>query len=80
MLQNPQIAESKAVAVFLTGNPINQLNEEERMDIERRKAMDERRIEEQRQFYEIARQRARELDVYMEQFRRDVVEHSEYPN
>lgn len=38
--------------------------------------MDEKRIEEQRQFYEIARQRARELDVYMEKFRRDIVESS----
>lgn len=46
-------------------------------DIERRKAMDEKRIEEQRKFYEIARQRAKELDVYMEKFRRDIIESSE---
>ena len=32
------------------------------------------RIEEQKQFYEIARQRAAELDVYMEKFRRDIIE------
>lgn len=31
-------------------------------------------MEEQRQFYEIARKRAAELDVYMEQFRQDIVE------
>ena len=36
--------------------------------------MDEKRVEEQRQFYEIARKRAAELDVYMEQFRQDIVE------
>jgi hypothetical protein len=36
--------------------------------------MDEKRIEEQKRFYEIARQRAKELDVYMERFRRDIVE------
>jgi hypothetical protein len=36
-------------------------------DIDRRKAMDLKRLEEQKQFYEIARQRAAELDVYMEQ-------------
>lgn len=60
---------------FLTGNPIR-LNEEEMGDIMRRKEMDERRIEEQRRFYEIARQRAKELDVYMERFRRDIVENS----
>lgn len=61
---------------FLTANPIT-LNEEEMGDIERRKAMDEKRVEEQRKFYEIARQRAKELDVYMEKFRRDIIESSE---
>lgn len=74
-LQNQQIAESKAMQEFLTGNPIK-LNEEEMDDIQRRKEMDERRIEEQKRFYEIARQRAKELDVYMERFRRDIVESS----
>jgi len=43
-------------------------------DIAKRKAMDEKRVEEQKQFYEIARKRAADLDVYMEQFRRDIVE------
>ena len=74
-LQNQQIAESKAMQEFLTRNPIK-LNEEEIDDIERRKEMDKRRIEEQKRFYEIARQRAKELDVYMERFRRDIVESS----
>ncbi len=60
---------------FLTRDPIKP-NEEEREDIEKRKLMDEKRIEEQKQFYEIARQRAKELDVYMERFRRDIVESS----
>tara|TARA_R110002060_G_scaffold44781_2_gene56135 strand:- start:364 stop:516 length:153 start_codon:yes stop_codon:yes gene_type:complete len=36
-------------------------------DIAKRKAMDEKRVEEQKQFYEIARKRAADLDVYMEQ-------------
>lgn len=58
---------------FLTANPIK-LNEEEAEDMERRKEMDARRIEEQKQFYEIARKRAAELDIYMEKFRRDIVE------
>lgn len=60
---------------FLTADPIFP-NEEELGDIRRRKDMDEKRIQEQHQFYEIARQRARELDVYMEKFRRDIVESS----
>ena len=72
-LQNPQIAESKAMHDFLTASPIK-LNEEELNEMQRRKEMDKKRIEEQKRFYEIARQRARELDVYMEKFRRDIVE------
>ncbi|EER37047.1 PX domain-containing protein [Histoplasma capsulatum H143] len=46
------------------------------MDIQRRKDLDAKRVEEQRQFYEIARKRAQELDVYMEQFRQDIVENN----
>ena len=76
-LQNKQIADSKAMHDFLTARPIK-LNEEEMGDIQRRKEMDEKRIEEQKRFYEIARQRAAELDVYMERFRRDIVESSKH--
>ncbi|KAF2791557.1 hypothetical protein K505DRAFT_376692 [Melanomma pulvis-pyrius CBS 109.77] len=72
-LQNETIAQSRAMADFLTGNPVD-LNEEEMEDIERRKEMDEKRIEEQKQFYEIARQRAADLDIHMEKFRREIVE------
>lgn len=75
LLQNEQIAASNAMRQFLSADPIR-LNEEEMGDIERRKEMDKKRIEEQRRFYEIARQRAKELDVYMERFRRDLVESS----
>ncbi|KAK5953258.1 hypothetical protein OHC33_005826 [Knufia fluminis] len=73
LLQNPQIAESRAMNEFLKSKPIK-LNEEELEDIENRKEMDARRLEEQQKFYEIARQRAAELDVYMERFRRSIVE------
>lgn len=73
MLQNPQFAESKSVADFFSSQPIA-LNEEELEDVSRRKDMDARRLEEQKQFYEIARKRAAELDSYMEKFRRDIVE------
>lgn len=75
ILQNKRIAESKSMEDFLTSKPIS-LNEEELIDEKRRKEMDAVRIEEQKRFYEIARQRAAELDVYMEQFRRDIVESS----
>ena len=73
LLQNELVAQSTALIEFLTHDPIK-LNEEEMTDIERRKEMDERRIEEQKQFYEIARKRAAELDVHMEKFRREIVE------
>ena len=73
ILQNEQIAASKAIEEFL-GGPVVTLNEEERQDVQRRKEMDEKRIDEQKKFYEVARKRARELDVYMERFRRDIVE------
>lgn len=63
------------MAEFLTANPI-QLTDEEIDDVHRRMEMDEKRIEEQKRFYEIARQRAQELDVHMEKFRRDIVERS----
>ena len=73
LLQNEQIATTTAMKEFLTLNPTN-LTRDEQNDIARRKEMDERRIEEGRRFYEIARQRAAELDVHMERFRRDCVE------
>lgn len=76
-LQNESIAHSNAMNDFLTGNLVT-LNEEEKEDVKRRADMDEKRIEEQKRFYEIARQRARELDVHMEKFRREVVESSKF--
>ncbi|KAG9231173.1 hypothetical protein BJ875DRAFT_470276 [Amylocarpus encephaloides] len=73
LLSNAQIANSKAMSEFLTFEPITPTDADVD-DISRRKAMDERRVEEQKKFYEVARKRAAELDVYMEQFRRDIVE------
>ncbi|QLI66080.1 uncharacterized protein G6M90_00g012020 [Metarhizium brunneum] len=73
LLHNPQIANTKAMQEFLSGDPITPTDDDVE-DIMRRKAIDEKRIEEQKQFYEIARKRAAELDEYMEHFRRDIVE------
>ena len=75
VLQNEQVARSKAMNEFLSKNPVK-LNDEELYDIQKRKDMDEKRVDEQKKFYEVARQRAKELDVYMERFRRDIVESS----
>ncbi|KAI0996609.1 hypothetical protein K3495_g11574 [Podosphaera aphanis] len=73
LLENPQIAQTKAIQDFLTDCPITPTDSDV-TDISRRNLMDQKRIEEQKQFYEIARKRAAELDVYMEQFRRDIIE------
>ncbi|KAF2968843.1 hypothetical protein GQX73_g4740 [Xylaria multiplex] len=73
LLQNPQIAQSNAMQEFLTRNPITP-SDEDLGDIHQRKALDAKRMEEQKEFFEIARKRAAELDVYMERFRQDIVE------
>ncbi|KAL8387779.1 hypothetical protein RB595_009678 [Gaeumannomyces hyphopodioides] len=73
LLHNPQLAKTKAMQDFLTHDPITP-KDEDVVDIMRRKEVDEKRVEEQKKFYEIARKRAADLDVYMEQFRQDIVE------
>ncbi|KAH8676293.1 PX domain-containing protein [Xylariales sp. PMI_506] len=73
LLQNPQVAQTRAMQEFLTQDIITPTDDDVD-DIMRRKAIDERRMQEQKQFYEIARKRAADLDVYMEQFRQDIVE------
>jgi hypothetical protein len=75
ILGNDRCARSLAMREFLTANNIT-LNQLEITDTERRKELDERRIRDQKQFYEVARARAAELDVHMEKFRRDIVERS----
>lgn len=66
LLSNPQIAQTKAMEEFLTKDPITP-TDADIDDIERRKAVDQLRMEEQKKFYEIARKRAAELDIYMEE-------------
>ncbi|KAI0004004.1 succinate flavoprotein subunit [Xylariaceae sp. FL0662B] len=73
LLHNPQIAQTKAIHEFLTRDPLTPKDEDVE-DILQRKAVDEKRMEEQKRFYDIAKKRAAELDVYMEQFRQDIVE------
>ncbi|KKY38314.1 putative px domain-containing protein [Diaporthe ampelina] len=72
-LSNQQIAQTKAMQEFLTRDPIK-LSDEDVTDIMRRKSVDAKRMDEQKQFYEIARKRAAELDIYMEQFRQEIVD------
>jgi hypothetical protein len=72
LLGNSDIAKTKAVEEFLTFQRIT-LSDEDIADIEQRRAQDDKRLEEQKQFYEVARKRAAELDVYMEQFRKNSI-------
>jgi hypothetical protein len=76
LLQNQHIAHSTSMQEFLTKDKV-ELDESEFADCERRKTLDEKRIEEQTQFYEIAQKRAAEVDVHMERFRRQIIESSE---
>ena len=55
------------MADFLKKEPL-QLKDEDVEDVARRKLMDEKRLDEQKQFYDVAKKRAAELDVYMEQY------------
>lgn len=67
LLHNPQIAQTKAIQDFLTRDPITP-RDEDIDDIVRRSEVDKKRVEEQKKFYEIARKRAADLDVYMEEY------------
>lgn len=66
LLSHQQVAQSKAMEDFLTAEPITPTDADVE-DIANRKAVDEQRMEEQKKFYEIARKRAAELDIYMEE-------------
>lgn len=67
LLQDSQIANTIAMEEFLTADP-TKLSDEDVEDILRRKQVDQKRVKEQKRFYEVARKRAAELDVYMEQY------------
>ncbi|EPS41000.1 hypothetical protein H072_5115 [Dactylellina haptotyla CBS 200.50] len=73
LLKNPDVASSTTIKMFLTDSPIK-LNKEEEADEQKRKTADKLRVDEQMRFFEIARDRARELDIYMDGFRREIVE------
>jgi hypothetical protein len=74
LLSNPQLAQTKAMEEFLKRDPID-LKDEDVEDITRRKLMDEKRLDEQKQFYDIAKKRAADLDVYMEQYVQASISH-----
>ncbi|KAK4540771.1 hypothetical protein LTR36_008848 [Oleoguttula mirabilis] len=72
-LSNEAIATSTTMQTFLTHTPLTPTPAEQ-ADIAARKTMDEKRLAEQRRFFDLARARAAALDVHMEAFRRKVIE------
>lgn len=76
LLQDRKIASSKQIQDFLTARriPRSHFNAEERLDMKCRRRVDRRRFLEQRRFYELAHEKAKELDSYMSEFRRSIVD------
>lgn len=76
-LADPEVAKSTSIRKFLLSDPAT-MTEADKLDELRRREVDLARVEEQKNFFQIAQKRAHELDLYMEGFRRDIVENSKY--
>ncbi|KAK9366414.1 hypothetical protein V1509DRAFT_629816 [Lipomyces kononenkoae] len=72
----PSVAESEIFRKFLTNRPfrLSELTPAEIADIRLRRQADTARVEEQFEFYQIASRRARELDSYISEFKKDLVQ------
>ncbi|ODQ63632.1 hypothetical protein NADFUDRAFT_84264 [Nadsonia fulvescens var. elongata DSM 6958] len=68
-----QIAKSPVLWEFLFKDKLVTLSRDERIDIELRKQMDLKRISDQTKFYKVAVQRAKEVEVYMNEFKTEIV-------
>ncbi|KAK9461130.1 uncharacterized protein V1516DRAFT_624961 [Lipomyces oligophaga] len=70
------IAESEIMRDFLCNHEFSstELTPDEKLDIKRRADADALRLEEQYKFLQIASQRARDFDVYMAEFKRDLIQ------
>lgn len=73
LLKDQQIAQSTSLRHFLLDGPI-QLSEEETQDIKNRADLDALREEERIKFLEVAKEKARELDMQMHVFKRDLIQ------
>ncbi|KAK9241101.1 hypothetical protein V1525DRAFT_393703 [Lipomyces kononenkoae] len=72
----PSVAESEIFRKFLTDRPfrLSDITSAEIADIRLRRQADAVRLEEQFEFYQIASRRARELDGYMTEFKKDLIQ------
>lgn len=73
LVRDPQIAQSTSLRHFLLDGTIK-LSEEEQVDCQRRRDMDQLRQDEQIKFLEVARERAKELDQQMNIFKRQLIQ------
>jgi hypothetical protein len=73
IIKDKRLVRSKALARFLLNNPIEKLSKDEEADIERRLEMDRLRLEEQKQFIEESRKRARELEQWLHEFKKELI-------
>lgn len=73
IIKDKRLARSKALAAFLLRDPIQNLSKEEEADIRRRLEMDRLRLVEQKQFIEESRKRARELDIWLRGFKKELI-------
>jgi hypothetical protein len=79
IIRDKRLVRSKSVAAFLLNNPIVKLSKEEEADIKRRLEMDRLRLNEQEQFIEESRKRARELDIWLRGFKKELINDCEDP-
>lgn len=72
LVANRMVANSKTLLEFLYMDPI-QMTSGEIKDMELRRKVDIARVRDQLRFYEVAQARAQELNVYLQEFKQDLV-------
>ena len=73
IIRDKRLVRSKALVRFLLNDPIQKLSKEEEADIQRRLEMDRLRLDEQKQFVEESRKRAKEFEEWLRGFKRELI-------
>ena len=79
IIKDKRLVRSKALRSFLLDNPLQKLTKEEEADFKRRLEMDRLRLNEQKKFIEESRKRARELDQWLREFKKELINDRIYP-
>ncbi|VVT53877.1 uncharacterized protein SAPINGB_P003795 [Magnusiomyces paraingens] len=74
LLTVPAVSKSQTFMEFLFRDQLRGLSSEEQDDIDRRRAMDTKRVEDQLEFLRLATARARELETHMADFKHDMMQ------